>query len=163
MRLFIKFTDMKILMVCLGNICRSPLAEGIMRKKLQDNNISGKVDSCGFEPFHVGDMPDRRSMQVARQHGTNISEHRGQLFRQSFFDDFDRIYVMDSRNYRDVASMARTSDDLKKVDYILNELHPGSNMPVPDPYYGGQDGFEKTRELLDQATDKIIESIIKRK
>lgn len=154
---------MKILMVCLGNICRSPLAEGIMRKKLQENNITGKVDSCGFESFHVGDIPDKRSMQVARQHGTDITQHRGKLFKQSFFDDFDKIYVMDSMNYQDVASMARNSDDLKKVDYILNELYPESNMPVPDPYYGGQDGFERTWELLDQATDKIIESLIKGK
>lgn len=163
MRLIVKSTDMKILMVCLGNICRSPLAEGIMRKKLQENNIEGEVDSCGFEPFHTGDIPDKRSIQVARQHGTDISKHRGQLFKKSFFDDFERIYVMDSANYRDVASMARSSNDMKKVDYILNELHPGSNMPVPDPYYGGQDGFERTWELLDQATDKIIESLKKRK
>jgi len=130
---------------------------------MQDNTITGSVDSCGFEPFHVGDIPDKRSIQVARQHETDISQHRAKLFRQSFFDDFDRIYVMDNKNYQDVASMARNSDDLKKVDYILNELHPGSNMPVPDPYYGGQEGFERTWKLLDQATDKIIESLIKGK
>ncbi len=150
---------MKVLMVCLGNICRSPLAEGILQKKLSDNNIAGEVDSCGFESFHEGDVPDRRSMQVAIQHGIDISQHRGKMFRKSFFDEFDRIFVMDSNNYRDVASVARNSQDMTKVDYILNLVYPGSNMPVPDPYYGGQDGFAKTYELLDIATDKFIESL----
>lgn len=150
-------------MVCLGNICRSPLAEGIMRKKMQLNHINGHVDSCGFESFHRGDQPDRRSIQVAIQHGIDISGHRGKMFEASFFDEFDRIYVMDSSNYRDVSAVARNSNDLGKVDYIMNALYPGSNMPVPDPYYGGQADFSKTWELLDEATDKIIESIVKKK
>ncbi len=154
---------MKILMVCLGNICRSPLAEGIMRKKMEDNHIAGEVDSCGFEPFHAGDTPDKRSIEVARQHGIDISEHRGKLFSKSYFDSFDRIYVMDSANYRDVASAARNDTDMKKVDFIMNMAFPGSNQPVPDPYYGGQSGFSKTWELLDVATDRIIESIRKEK
>jgi protein-tyrosine phosphatase len=153
---------MKILMVCLGNICRSPLAEGILQKKLIDRNIAGEVDSCGFESFHLGDVPDRRSMQVALQHGIDISGHRGKMFRPSFFDDFDAIYVMDINNYRDIASVARNSHDMDKVDYIMNLVYPGSNMPVPDPYYGGKDGFAKTYELLDIATDKIIESLRKK-
>jgi len=153
---------MKILMVCLGNICRSPLAEGIMRKKLAESHILGEVDSCGFEPFHAGDTPDRRAIEVARQHGIDISEHRGKLFSKSYFDTFDRIFVMDSNNYRDVASVARNDADMKKVDFIMNMVYPGSNQPVPDPYYGGQADFSKTWELLDAATGKIIESIRKK-
>ncbi|MFH1119775.1 MAG: low molecular weight protein-tyrosine-phosphatase [Bacteroidota bacterium] len=152
---------MRILMVCLGNICRSPLAEGLMRKKLEDNFIMGEVDSCGFESFHEGDMPDRRGIEVAIQHGIDISGHRGKLFRKSFFDTFDRIYVMDSNNFRDVSAVARNNGDMKKVDYIMNMVFPGSNMPVPDPYYGGQADFLKSWELLDTATDRIIESIRK--
>ncbi|PKP50623.1 MAG: protein-tyrosine-phosphatase [Bacteroidetes bacterium HGW-Bacteroidetes-11] len=150
----------KILMVCLGNICRSPLAEGIMKKKLEDNNIEGFVDSCGFESFHTGDSPDRRSVETAAKHGVDISKQRSRLFKVEDFDKFDKIYVMDKNNYRDVSAVARNEDDLKKVDLIMNVLHPGSGMPVPDPYYGGQSGFRKTWELLDQATDVIIEQII---
>lgn len=150
---------MKILMVCLGNICRSPLAEGIMRKKLTDNHILGEVDSCGFESFHIGDKPDSRAIKVALQHGIDISGHRGRQFKKSDFDYFDKIYVMDSTNYRDVTGMARNNNDLDKIDYIMNMAYPGSNMPVPDPYYGGPDGFEKTWELLDIAADKIIENL----
>ncbi len=150
---------MKILMVCLGNICRSPLAEGIMRKKLTENNIEGEVDSCGFESFHIGDKPDSRAIKVALQHGIDISAHRGKQFKKSDFDYFDKIYVMDSTNHRDVSGMVRNNNDLGKIDYIMNMAYPGSNMPVPDPYYGGPDGFEKTWKLLDIATDKIIENI----
>jgi protein-tyrosine phosphatase len=150
---------MKILMVCLGNICRSPLAEGIMRKKLTDNHILGEVDSCGFESFHIGDKPDSRAIKVALQHGIDISGHRGRQFKKSDFDYFDKIYVMDSTNYRDVTGMARNNNDLDKIDYIMNMAYPGSNMPVPDPYYGGPDGFGKTWELLDIAADKIIENL----
>jgi protein-tyrosine phosphatase len=150
---------MKILMVCLGNICRSPLAEGIMRKKLTDHNIEGEVDSCGFESFHTGDKPDSRAIKVAKQHDIDISGHRGRQFKKSDFDYFDKIYVMDSTNYRDVSGMARNNIDLDKIDFIMNMAYPGSNMPVPDPYYGGPDGFEKTWELLDLAANKIIENL----
>lgn len=150
---------MKILMVCLGNICRSPLAEGILRKKLADSGIEGEVDSCGFESFHIGDKPDSRAIKVSLQQGIDISGHRGKQFKKSDFDYFDKIYVMDSTNYRDVTGMARNNKDLEKIDYIMNVAYPGSNMPVPDPYYGGPDGFVKTWELLDIAADKIIENI----
>jgi protein-tyrosine phosphatase len=150
---------MKILMVCLGNICRSPLAEGIMRKKLEDNFIEGEVDSCGFESFHIGNPPDRRGIQVAIQHGIDISDHRGKIFMKSYFDTFDKIFVMDANNYKDVEKVARNSEDMKKVDYIMNMVYPGNNMDVPDPYYGKQADFSETWNLLDAATDKIIESI----
>ena len=147
---------MKILMVCLGNICRSPLAEGIMRHKLMNNQIDASVESCGFESFHVGDKADRRAAQVAAENGVDLSGHRARTFKVSFFDEFDRIYVMDNKNFSDVASKARNSEDLKKVDYIMNMVYPGTNMAVPDPYYGGQDGFRKTWNKLGGATEKIV-------
>ncbi|MBL7903528.1 MAG: low molecular weight phosphotyrosine protein phosphatase [Bacteroidales bacterium] len=150
---------MKILMVCLGNICRSPLAEGIMRHKLMNNQIDASVESCGFESFHVGDKADRRAAQVAAENGVDLSGHRARTFKVSFFDEFDRIYVMDNKNFSDVASKARNSEDLKKVDYIMNMVYPGTNMAVPDPYYGGQDGFRKTWNMLDAATEKIVDEI----
>lgn len=146
-------------MVCLGNICRSPMAEGIMKKKLEDNNIEGFVDSCGFESFHTGDSPDRRGVETALKHGVDISKQKSRLFKVADFDNFDKIYVMDKNNYRDVSAVARNEEDLKKVDLIMNVVHPGSGMPVPDPYYGGSSGFNKTWDLLDQATDVIIGQI----
>jgi protein-tyrosine phosphatase len=149
----------KILMVCLGNICRSPLAEGIMRKKLEDHGIEGIVDSCGFEAFHTGDPPDQRSINVAREHGVDISVLRARLFRVSDFDRFDRIYVMDRNNMMDVAAQARNEKDLNKVDFIMNAAYPGSDKRVPDPYMGGRKDFEKVWEMLDLATGKIIDLI----
>ena len=149
----------KILMVCLGNICRSPLAEGIMRNKLEESGMEGMVDSCGFEPFHTGEAPDPRSMETAHQHGVDISMQQARLFSVDDFDRFDKIYVMDLNNYSDVASYARNKEDLNKVDFIMNAVYPGSNRPIPDPYYGGKSGFKNVWEMLDQASDKIIEQV----
>ena len=144
---------MKILMVCLGNICRSPLAQGVLESK----NSGIFVDSAGFEAFHQGDPPDTRAQRTARNHGIDISGQRQRLFRVEDFDKFDKIYVMDEMNYRDVSREARYgSGDMEKVDYILNEIYPGENRSVPDPYYGGQDGFEKVYEMLDAACDRIV-------
>jgi protein-tyrosine phosphatase len=145
----------KILMVCLGNICRSPMAEGIMQAKIKKYKLDVEVDSAGFEPFHSGDAPDFRAVKVMKEHGMDISGQRSRLFLESDFDDFDRIYVMDSGNYKDVKSVARSEDQMQKVDYILNISNPGSNKPVPDPYYGGSQGFEKTYQLLDSAAELI--------
>lgn len=142
-------------MVCLGNICRSPMAEGIMRAKIEKYNLQVEVDSAGFESFHNGDAPDFRATRVMKQNGIDISEQKARLFRESDFDIFDQIYVMDSNNFKDVKSMANSQDQMKKVDYILNVSYPGSNKPVPDPYYGGNDGFETTYKLLDAATELI--------
>ena len=146
---------MKILMVCLGNICRSPMAEGLMRSKIEKYNLSAEVDSAGFESLHSGDEPDSRAYRVMKQHGIDISGQQSRLFRISDFDDFDRIYVMDSGNYRDVKSVAKNKDQMLKVDYILNIIQPGRNKPVPDPYYSGNDGFETTYQLLDEVTELI--------
>ncbi len=142
-------------MVCLGNICRSPLAEGIMRAKTEKYKLSLQVDSAGFEPFHTGDSPDFRAIKVANKHGIDISGIRSRLFRKTDFEVFDRIYVMDSGNYNDVQSAAANKTQMLKVDYILNAAYPGTNKPVPDPYYGGDDGFEKTFQMLDAAIELI--------
>lgn len=150
---------MKILMVCLGNICRSPMAEGLMRAKLQKYNIISEVDSAGFVAFHTGDSPDSRATSVMKHHGIDISDQRSRLFKKSDFDTFDRIYVMDSNNYKDVASMAQRTGQMEKVDYILNATQVGANLPVPDPYYGGENGFEITYQLLDEATELIARKL----
>lgn len=142
-------------MVCLGNICRSPMAEGIMKAKIEKYKLDAEVDSAGFEPYHTGDAPDFRAIRVMKQHGIDISGQRSRLFRISDFDYFDRIYVMDSGNFKDVKSVSKNDVQMKKVDYILNISHTGTNKPVPDPYYGGEQGFEKTFQLLDSATELI--------
>jgi protein-tyrosine phosphatase len=149
----------KILMVCLGNICRSPMAEGMMQAKIEKYKLDAEVDSAGFEPFHTGDAPDFRAARVMKQHGIDISGQRSRLFRVSDFDDFDHIYVMDSGNYKDVKSVAKNGVHMQKVDYILNISNPGSNEPVPDPYYGGEQGFERTYQLLDKAIELIAMKI----
>ena len=148
---------MKILMVCLGNICRSPLAEGLLRDKVQELDV--ETDSAGTSAYHVGEAPDPRMIKTGRSKGVNISDLRGRQFVVSDFDEFDKIYVMDASNYRNVINLARNDEDKAKVDFILNELHPGSNSEVPDPYYGGDRGFENVYNMLDQATDNILKKL----
>lgn len=148
---------MKILMVCLGNICRSPLAEGLLREKVRDLDV--ETDSAGTSAYHIGEAPDPRMIRTGRAKGVNISDLRGRQFKVSDFDEFDRIYVMDASNYRNVLSLARNDEDRAKVDYILNELTPGSDAEVPDPYFGGDRGFEEVYRMLDEATDKLVNKI----
>jgi len=150
---------MKILLVCLGNICRSPLAEGIMQKKIKLYGIDAEVDSAGFEPFHTGESPDERAVKVARINNIDISGYRARMFQLADFDRFDRIYVMDDNNYSDVMRKARNESDRQKVDFILNELYPGSNDVVPDPYYGHLSDFEEVFDILNQATECIAMKI----
>jgi protein-tyrosine phosphatase len=146
---------MKILMVCLGNICRSPMAEGLMKAKIEKYHLYAEADSAGFESFHTGDPPDRRALQTMKNHGIDISSQRSRMFRATDFDRFDYIYVMDHNNYSDVHSMSEHNEQMAKVDYILNVINPNRNQPVPDPYYGGNEGFEKVYQLLDEATERI--------
>ena len=142
----------KILMVCLGNICRSPLAEGIMRVKLSKDFI---VDSAGTGGWHSGELPDKRSISTAKNRGLDITSQRARQFKISDFDTFDYIYVMDNSNYKDVMALAPNEEAKSKVKLILNELFPNENVDVPDPYYGGQDGFENVFDMLNEACDVI--------
>ena len=142
----------KILMVCLGNICRSPLAEGIMRAKLSKDFI---VDSAGTGGWHAGELPDKRSISTAKNRGLDITSQRARQFKISDFDTFDYIYVMDNSNYKDVMALAPNEEAKSKVKLILNELLPNENIDVPDPYYGGQDGFENVFDMLNEACDVI--------
>ncbi|HEX9601130.1 MAG TPA: low molecular weight protein-tyrosine-phosphatase [Mariniflexile sp.] len=143
----------KILMVCLGNICRSPLAEGILKSKLTSDSFF--VDSAGTGDYHIGKNPDSRSIAIARKHGLDISNLRGRQFNVLDFDMFDIIYVMDESNYRNVLLLARNEQDKAKVKFILNEIHPNQNYNVPDPYFGGNDGFENVYNMLDEACSVI--------
>ncbi len=148
---------MKILMVCLGNICRSPLAHGLLREKTQ--NLPVWVDSAGTAGYHVGEPPDTRMIKTARKHGISISDLRGEQFQRKHFEEFDLIYAMDSSNYQNILALAQSDAERQKVRMILNESKPNSNKSVPDPYYGGDEGFENVYRLLDEATDVITQKI----
>lgn len=151
---------MKILMVCLGNICRSPLAEGIMKAKALKYNLDVEVDSAGTAAYHVGELPDPRSMEVAMKNGIDISDQRARKFTVADFDRFDKIFAMDSQNYSDLANLARNNEHLEKLELILNMSQPGKNLTVPDPYYGGKDGFDNVFAMLDQACEVVAKQIL---
>lgn len=153
--LIVQKNNMKILMVCLGNICRSPMAEGVMRHKMEQHGLKGFVDSAGTASYHVGENPDPRAVAKARHYGISIGSLVGRQFTVSDFDDFDRIYVMDTSNLQNINRLARTNADKQKVSLLMNELYPGQNMSVPDPYYGGDEGFENVYRLLDKVCEHI--------
>lgn len=144
-------------MVCLGNICRSPLAEGILKSKLFRANVV--IDSAGTGAYHINEKPDQRSINIAKINGIDITNQRARKFLVKDFDEFDIIYVMDNSNYRDVIKEARNEDDIKKVKMILNEVFPNENLDVPDPYTGGNFGFKNVYKMLDEACDIIAKKI----
>jgi len=143
----------KILMVCLGNICRSPLAEGILQSKV-DNNLF-VVDSAGTSSYHIGNKPDPRSIAIAKKKGIDITQQQARQFVKQDFLDFDIIYAMDNSNYNNIIALAENDKQKSKVNLILNESYPEQNLDVPDPYYGGDKGFENVFNMLDDACNKI--------
>ncbi|MCL4145157.1 UNVERIFIED_CONTAM: hypothetical protein GTU68_030275 [Idotea baltica] len=147
---------MKVLMVCLGNICRSPLAEGILKHKVKLAKLAWEVDSCGTGAYHVGDLPDSRSISKAKEYGIDLTDQRARQFRSSDIDEFDLIYAMDASNYQHIIKYTHNEQDANKVKLILNESIPGMNQTVPDPYWN-DNGFEEVYQMLDKACDKIIE------
>ncbi len=149
---------MKLLMVCLGNICRSPLAEGIMRHKMNILGLDWEVDSAGTSGYHAGERPDERSIAIAQAHNIDISNQRSRQFQEDDFSKFDMIFVMDSTNYRDVKSLARTKEEEEKIALIMNEAKPGMNQGVPDPYWDN-DGFEGVYQMLDLACERFIQKM----
>ena len=152
---------MKIVMVCLGNICRSPLADGLLRKKVAEAGLDVEVDSAGTSAYHVGNPPDSRMRATAKSKGCPIDDLRARQFVVEDYDRFDRIYVMDQSNRQNVLSLARTAEDEAKVEMILNLSHPNMDLEVPDPYYGGDKGFLEVYQLLDDATDVIMNDLRK--
>ena len=147
----------KVLMVCLGNICRSPLAEGILKSKINTSKIF--VDSAGTAAYHVGNLADERSIEVAKKYGIDITNQRARKFTVKDFDAFDVIYAMDKSNYQNILMLARNSEDEKKVQLILNVIDADKNASVPDPYYGGNQGFENVYKMLDEACEVIANKL----
>lgn len=148
---------MKILMVCLGNICRSPLAEGILQAKAAVAGLDWEIDSAGTNGYHVGEAPHRLSQKVALQNGIDISRQRARRFRAADFEEFDRIYAMAEDVVDEMKSISRQRFDGSKVDLLMNELHPGQNLDVPDPWYGTEPGYHEVYAMLAAACDKLIE------
>lgn len=144
-------------MVCLGNICRSPLAEGILQSKLPKDKFI--IDSAGTGGWHAGELPDKRSIAIAKKHNIDITNQRARQFKVTDFDTFDYIYAMDNSNYKDILNLAPNDKAKSKVKIILNELFPEENIDVPDPYYGGADGFENVFNMLDQACNIIANKL----
>ena len=148
---------MKILAVCLGNICRSPLAEGILKSKLPENFL---VDSAGTISMHEGKKPDSRSIEVAENHGIDISKQRSRPITTKDFENFDKIYCMDLSVYEDVISMAKNEEQRQKISLFLAEAgNFGNDNEVPDPYWGNLNDFEKVFLLLEEASEKIAKDL----
>ena len=148
---------MKILMVCLGNICRSPLAEGILQDKAFKAGLPWRVESAGTNRYHTGDAPHQLSQKVAKMNGIDISQQRARRFRAEDFDVYDKIYALADDVLSEMRMIAKNRFDASKADLFLNELYPGEDIDVPDPYYGSEPGYHKVYELINNACDAIIE------
>ena len=142
----------RILMVCLGNICRSPLAHGVLSEILQDYF----VDSAGTGSYHIGSPPDPRSVKIAQDNGIDISHQIARQFQPSDFTKFDHIFVMDRQNLRDLIAKAKCQDDIDKVRLICEAAGMGMRS-IPDPYYGDDEGFQKVFNLIKIACHRISE------
>lgn len=149
---------MKVLFVCLGNICRSPLADGVMRDLVMKRKLSWKVDSAGTSNFHIGEHPDARAIKVAKKFGVDISSLVARQFSVQDFDDFDIIFAMDSQNYQDILKLARNEKDISKVELFLNSLEPGMNRGVRDPWFDDA-LFEPVYKEIEETCKLIVERV----
>ena len=151
-------TMKNILFVSMGNICRSPLAEGILKDKIDKSNKIATVDSAGFESFNINEPPQIKTIEFAKKKGLDISKIKCRLFTDKDFDIFDEIYVMDSGSYRECQYFSRDEKDMEKVKYLMT-VTSKPNKTVPNPNYFSEGGLEKTYKMLDEACDLIIDSI----
>jgi protein-tyrosine phosphatase len=147
---------MKILMVCLGNICRSPLAEGILQHKANKAGLNWTVESAGTNGYHDGEPPHYLSIKVALKNGINISKQQSRKFRAEDFENYDKIYAMAENVLDDIKHIAKQKFNSSKVDLLMNELYPGGNIEVPDPWSGPESDYHEVFELIDKACEKII-------
>lgn len=143
-------------MVCLGNICRSPLAEGILQTKIREKGLDWEVDSAGTGAWHVGEKPDRRSIKVAQHNGIDITYQRARQFRAQDLTEYDLVFAMDQSNRSNILRLAQSPDQISKVHLIMNLVEPRADINVPDPYYD-DNGFNQVFEMLDEACERIIE------
>lgn len=148
---------MKILMVCLGNICRSPLAEGILQEKAWKAGLNWSVESAGTNGFHNGEPPHPLSVKVALHHGIDIRQQRSRKFTAADFEQYDKIYAMAGDVLDDIRRIGRNQFRAEKVDLLLNEAFPDQQLDVPDPWYGPEKGYHEVFALIDQACEAILE------
>ncbi len=151
---------MKILMVCLGNICRSPLAEGILKHKCEQQNLDWEIDSAGTGKWHIGSQPDKRSIEVAKKYGIDISQQKARTVNSNDYEYYDLIYAMDKSNESDLLAWALDNKEAQKIKLIMSEIDTKNPESVPDPYWN-DNGFELVFKMLDDACDKIIEKYTK--
>lgn len=144
-------------MVCLGNICRSPLAEGILQEKADKAGLNWRVESAGTNGYHTGEAPHPLSQKVARMNGIDISRQRSRRFQAGDFQIYDKIYALAGDVLDDMRRIAKTHWNPAKADLLLNELHPGRDLDVPDPWYGPEPGYHDVYRLIETACDAIIE------
>lgn len=149
---------MKILMVCLGNICRSPLAEGILQHKAFEAGLNWSVESAGTNSYHTGEAPHPLSQKVARLNGIDICNQRARRFVAEDFEIYDRIYALAGDVLDDIRRIARKKFDPAKVDLLMNELYPGKDLDVPDPWYGTEPGYHDVYKMISEVCDAIIEN-----
>lgn len=143
-------------MVCLGNICRSPLAEGVLKHKAKIAGLNWQIDSAGTNGYHVGEAPHHLSQKVAKLNGIDICEQRARRFVKEDFGRYDKIYAMAGDVADDIKRIAKDNYDPEKLDLFLNELRPGRNLSVPDPWYGPEPGYHEVYKLIDETCDAII-------
>jgi len=148
---------MKILMVCLGNICRSPLAEEVLKRKAEQAGLNWIIDSAGTNGLHIGEPPHRLSQKVARINGSDISAQRARRFVPADFERFDKIYAMAGDVIGEIRQIAGKRYDPSRIDLLLNELYPAENRDIPDPWYGAEPGYHEVFELIDKACTAIVE------
>ncbi len=148
---------MKFLMVCLGNICRSPLAEGILKDKIKKAGLDWIVDSAGTNHYETGFPPHKLSQNIARLNGVEISDQQCRQFLKEDMINFDKIYVMDENNYHEVKRISKQFWNKEKVDFLMNEVYPYENRSIPDPYLGNEADYKHVYGLVDKACTHIIE------
>ena len=149
---------MKILMLCLGNICRSPIAEGILKYKIEKAGLNWQVDSAGTNGFHIGEAPHRLSQKVSLQNGIDISNQKSRQFMPDDFDKFDKIYAMANDVIVEMKYLSKDKFDSSKVDLLMNEFKPGANLDISDPWYGPEAGYHQVYDLIDKACEALIEN-----
>ncbi|MDX1954086.1 MAG: low molecular weight protein-tyrosine-phosphatase [Chitinophagaceae bacterium] len=147
---------MRILMVCLGNICRSPLAEGILQHKAKKAGLNWIVESAGTNGYHNGEAPHHLSQKVARLNGIDISQQRSRKLHPDDFDKYDKIYVMAEEVLADIKRLAKNKFDPAKTEFLMNELHPGKNLDIPDPWYGPEPGYHEVFKMIEEACEAVI-------
>src|SRR4051812_4920403 len=148
---------MKILMVCLGNICRSPLAEGILKHKVQQAGLNWTIESAGTNGYHTGEAPHRLSQKVAKLNGIDICDQRARQFVKADMDRYDKIYALADDVVDEIRRIAKEKFDPARVDLLMNEVYPGKNHSVPDPWYGPEPGYHEVYQLIDEACERIVE------